>query len=134
VTRDDDALRDDSTWPTDDEAVTADEQIEGRSLDARLDEETPDDEAAPSEGDTRELVDEDRPDTEPELVSEITPPLERGLEGAEENTAGFATDTGWDRVDDTPPAEDAAVSVRDEVPGGTDDESDDYVADDEGAA
>jgi hypothetical protein len=120
LTRDDDA-----TWPTDDEAVTAEEQREGRSLDARLAEETRDRDAL-EERPVGEIVEEDRPDSEPELVSELATPSDDVTE-SDENTAGFAADTGGDIEETSPSAEELAVSVRDEAPGGTDDESDDYV-------
>ena len=118
----------DGTWSTDDEAVTAEEQLRGRSLDARLAEETRrgDDE---SEGQPAELVDRDTPDTEPELVSDLSAPADRAVAESDEDTAGFGADTGWspDIEEDTPAAEELAVSVRDEVPGGTSDQSDGYV-------
>lgn len=117
---------DDATWPTDDEAVTAEEQREGRPLDARLAEETRERDRAREEDTVGEIVEEDRPDTEPQLVSELASTSEEVAE-SDEHTAGFGPDTGWDIEDDTPPAEELAVTVRDEAPGGTDDESDGYV-------
>jgi hypothetical protein len=117
---------DDETWPTDDEAVTAEEQLRGRSLDARLSEEARNRDAR-DERIVGELVDEEEaPDSEPELVSELATPSEDVAE-SDENTAGFAADTGWEIEEQTPPAEELAVTVRDEAPGATDDESDDYV-------
>jgi hypothetical protein len=135
VTRDDDILPDDETWLTADEAVTPDEQRRGRSLDERLDEETRDDETAGPERAVGDLVEEDRPDTEAELVSALTPHSDRA-DDAGEITDESVEDAGWDQgvEEDAPSAEELAVTVRDEAPGGTDDESDDYVADDEGAA
>ena len=120
------------TWSTDDEAVTAEEQLLGRSLDARLAEETRrgDNE---SESQPAELVDRDTPDTEPELVSDLAAPADRAVAGSDEDTAGFGADTGWspEIEEDTPAAEELAVTVRDEPPGGTSDESDGYVEDED---
>ena len=120
----------DDTWSTDDEAVTAEEQLRGRSLDARLAEETRrgDDEG---EGQPAELVDRDTPDTEPELVSDLA--ADRAVAESDEDTAGFGADTGSSPQveEDTPAAEELAVSVRDEAPGGTSDESDGYVEDED---
>ena len=120
----------DDTWSTDDEAVTAEEQLRGRSLDARLAEETRrgDDE---SEGQPAELVDRDTPDTEPELVSDLA--ADRAVAESDEDTAGFGADTGWspEIEEDTPAAEELAVTVRDEAPGATSDESDGYVEDED---
>ena len=118
----------DDTWSTDDEAVTAEEQLRGRSLDARLAEETRrgDDE---SEGQPAELVDRDTPDTEPELVSDLATPADRAVAESAEDTAGFGADTGSSAEieEDTPAAEELAVTVRDEAPGATSDETDGYV-------
>ena len=120
----------DDTWSTDDEAVTAEEQLRGRSLDARLAEETRrgDDEG---EGQPAELVDRDTPDTEPELVSDLA--ADRAVAESDEDTAGFGADTGWspEIEEDTPAAEELAVTVRDEAPGATSDESDGYVEDED---
>jgi hypothetical protein len=120
----------DDTWSTDDEAVTAEDQLRGRSLDARLAEETRrgDDE---SEGQPAELVDRDTPDTEPELVSDLA--ADRAVAESDEDTAGFGADTGWspEIEEDTPAAEELAVTVRDEAPGATSDESDGYVEDED---
>jgi hypothetical protein len=127
VTRDGDA-----TWSTDDEAVTAEEQLRGRSLDARIAEETRrgDDE---SEGQPAELVDRDTADTEPELVSDLAAPADRGVAESDEDTAGFGADTGGSPQfeEDAPAAEELAVTVRDEAPGATSDESDGYVDDED---
>ena len=118
----------DDSWSTDDEAVTAEEQVRGRSLDARLAEETRrgDDE---SEGQLAELVDRDTPDAEPELVSDLATPADRAVAESDEDTAGFGADTGWSAEieEDTPAAEELAVTVRDEAPGATSDETDGYV-------
>jgi hypothetical protein len=122
----------DDSWSTDDEAVTAEEQVRGRSLDARLAEETRrgDDE---SEGQPAELVDGDTPDTEPELVSDLATPADRAVAESDEDTAGFGADTGWSAEieEDTPAAEELAVTVRDEAPGATSDEADGYVEDED---
>jgi hypothetical protein len=122
----------DDSWSTDDEAVTADELVRGRSLDARLAEETRrgDDE---SEGQPAELVDRDTPDTEPELVSDLATPADRAVAESDEDTAGFGGDTGWSAEieEDTPAAEELAVTVRDEAPGATSDEADGYVEDED---
>jgi hypothetical protein len=122
----------DDSWSTDDEAVTAEEQVRGRSLDARLAEETRrgDDE---SEGQPAELVDRDTPDTEPELVSDLATPADRAVAESDEDTAGFGADTGWSAEieEDTPAAEELAVTVRDEAPGATSDEADGYVEDED---
>jgi hypothetical protein len=88
-----------------DEETTAREQRRGRTLDERLADERPEGDAAPGPGGAGSLVDRDRPDVEPELVGELS-----------------------ERPDDAEPAaEEAAMSVRREAPGGTDDESDGYV-------
>ena len=121
---------DETAWPTDDEAVTPEEQRRGRSLDARLAEESRrnenEDEAEPAE-----LVDRDAPDTEPDLVSQLAAPSEPTVAESDEDTAGFHADTGWAREieEDAPPAEELAVTVRDDAPGATFDESDGYVED-----
>lgn len=122
----------DDSWSTDDEAVTAEEQVRGRSLDARLAEETRrgDDE---SEGQPAELVDRDTSDAEPELVSDLATPADRAVAESDEDTAGFGADTGWSAEieEDTPAAEELAVTVRDEAPGATSDEADGYVEDED---
>jgi hypothetical protein len=122
----------DDTWSTDDEAVTAEEQLRGRSLDARLGEET---RRGDNEGEAQpaELVDHDTPDTEAELVSDLAAPADRAVAESDEDTAGFGADTGWspEIEEDTLAAEELAMSVRDGAPGGTSDESDGYVEDDE---
>jgi hypothetical protein len=122
---------DDETWSTDDEAVTAEEQLRGRSLDARLAEEARRGEA--DEAQPAELVDRDAPDNEPELVSDMTMPSDGAVAESDEDTAGFEADTGWgsEIEEEAPAAEEVAVTVRDEAPGGTFDESDDYVDDED---
>lgn len=92
-----------------DEETTAREQRRGRSLDDRLADERPEREAAPAAGGAGSLIDRDRPDAEPELVGELS-----------------------EEPDDAQsPAEEEAMSVRREAPGGTDDESDGYVPEEE---
>jgi hypothetical protein len=74
---------------------------------------------SPPEGDELEgeLVDEGEPDTEPKLVGSMVTTDE---DEADEDTMLDVLEP------DIPPAEEAAVHVRDRAPGATDDESDGY--------
>lgn len=118
----------DTGWAADDEAVTAQEQRRGRALDERLDEEASDrDASSTSDSLAGALVDEDRPDTESELVSELAPARDRE-DVPDETTETAVEDAGWDAaLDEEPAAEELAVDVRDEAPGGTEDATDGYV-------
>jgi hypothetical protein len=107
-----------------DEPLTAEEQRLGRSLDSRLAEEIPDRPTASEPEPAGELVDEDRPDTEGELVSTMTQADADEIVGAAEGQDDMS------QLDpDQPAPEEEAVSVRDAAPGGTEDESDGYVRD-----
>lgn len=111
--------------PAEDEAVTAEEQRQGRSLDDRLAEETPDRPTRSEDVPPGELVDEDRPDTEGELVS--------AMAEADPDELTAETDDVVETVEEEgPAAEELAVDVRDSAPGGTDDESDGYVREEGG--
>jgi len=96
----------DSPWVADRD-LTASAQREGSSLDERLALEVPDRPERPVDRGL-DIVDEDRPDDEAELV-------------------GSATEVG-----DAAPAEELAMRVADEAPGATDDDDDGYVAEDGG--
>lgn len=100
----------DAPWAADRDDVTASAQREGSTLDERLALEEPD--GPPRAGVERglDVVDEDRPDDEAELVGSGAD----ALEGA--------------------PAEELAMHVTDEAPGATDDDDDGYVAEDGGMA
>jgi hypothetical protein len=65
-----------------------------------------------------ELVDDGDPDTEAELVGSMAG-VDDGAPGDEDNMLDVLEP-------DIPPAEEAAVHVRDRAPGATDDESDGY--------
>jgi len=98
----------DSPWVADHDDLTATAQREGSTLDERLSLEEPDRPSAPAAdlGPGLDIVDEDRPDHEPDLV---------GTAAAEIDGA---------------PAEELAMHVVDEAPGATDDEDTGYVAED----
>jgi hypothetical protein len=88
-----------------DRAVTAAEQRDGSTLDERLAIEEPDRPATPDRP-SPELVDEDRPDDEADLVGAVG-----------------GTNDGIS-------AEEAAVHLTEDPPGATDDDDDGYVAED----
>jgi hypothetical protein len=100
----------DAPWAADRDDVTASAQREGSTLDERLALEEPD--GPPREAAERglDVIDEDRPDHEAELVGSGAD----AFEGA--------------------PAEELAMHVTDEAPGATDDDDDGYVAQDGGMA
>jgi hypothetical protein len=101
----------DRPWVVDGDEVTAAGQREGSTFDERLALEQPD---VPLTGaddvEGLDVVDEDRPDDEPELVGSLA------------------------TADEGASAEERAMHVRDDAPGGTDDDDDGYVADDGGMA
>lgn len=98
----------DTPWAADHD-VTATALREGGTLDERLALEEPE-RATPPGPEGIDIVDEDRPDDEPDLVGTAADP-----------SAGAS-------------AEEAAMRVVDDAPGATDDEDDDYVAEDGGIA
>jgi hypothetical protein len=100
----------DRPWASEGDDVTAAGQREGSTLDERLALEEPDRPVVTGEIAGLEIVDEDRPDDEPDLVG--------GLADAGEGAS----------------AEELAMHVRDDAPGGTDDGDDGYVAEDGGMA
>jgi hypothetical protein len=100
----------DRPWASEGDDVTAAGQREGSTLDERLALEEPDGPVARDDVGGVDVIDEDRPDDEPDLVGGLA-------------TAG-----------DGAPAEELAMHVRDDAPGGTDDDDDGYVAEDGGMA
>jgi hypothetical protein len=100
----------DRPWVVDGDDMTAAGQREGSTLDERLALEEPDRVAARDDVTGLDVVDEDRPDDEPDLVGSLA------------------------TADEGAPAEERAMHVRDDAPGGTDDDDDGYVADDGGMA
>jgi hypothetical protein len=98
----------DSPWVVDRDDLTASGQREGSTLDERLSLEEPDRRSGDGVERGVDLIDADRTDDEPELVGSIA----ATVEGA--------------------PAEEAAMHVRDDAPGATDDDDDGYVAEDGG--
>jgi hypothetical protein len=99
----------DAPWAADRD-VTASAQREGNTLDERLALEEPDGPAGAGVERGLDMIDEDRPDDEAELVGSSAD----AFEGA--------------------PAEELAMHVTDEPPGATDDDDDGYVAPDGGMA
>lgn len=85
------------------DATTASGALEGETIDERLARERPDRGGRRRESVGR-LADEDRPDDEPELVGEMS-----------------------EEDDDELTGEEAAMRIRRDAPGGTDDASDGYV-------
>lgn len=109
--QDDVVIPPDRASGAEEETVTAAGQRAGESLDERLAEERGS-RSDPQGGDgNRELLEQDEPDHQPEMVGELSP----------------------DAQSDTP-AEERAVRIRSDAPGATDDADDGYVAEDGGMA
>ena len=104
--------------------MTPEEQLQGETLDERLAEESPERRgAADTSTPAGQLLDEpaDGLDVEGELIARM--PTGRREDPSEEGT--ILELMGAD--EDLEPAEESAVRVDDQVPGGTDDASDGYV-------
>jgi hypothetical protein len=111
--REDDMTPGDRPRGADDDAVTPAGQRGGAGLERRLASEEPDRPRTPEEpeGSEGEILDEDRPDEEPDLVGTLAGTEDDPIPGEE----------------DTLPAEEQAVEVSETAPGATDDVSDGYV-------
>jgi hypothetical protein len=112
--REDDMTPGDTPRGADDDAVTPAGQRGGAGLERRLASEEPDRPRTPEEapeGSEGEILDEDRPDEEPDLVGTLAGTEDDPIPGEE----------------DTLPAEEQAVEVSETAPGATDDVSDGYV-------